>query len=342
MTLKVLDLFSGIGGFALALKHVAETVAYCDINEECRRVLEKNIYLKNIDDAPVFEDVTQIGRKELGNLGINMITAGFPCQDISAANPAGKGLKGERSGLFREILRIIDELGSVKVCMFENSPRILKKGFGYVSREMRKRGFNVVYCVMGARDVGALHKRARWYCLCYKEVGDVVAMKIKTNKIIFKKWDDASCSGEPKIVELKSKKQKNALLARCQMLGNAVVPQCAMYAWNCLVDGVGRGGWSKKNVDVQIVPLKRRAPLGLVFSDGVRTEYADFWHTPCRAIWHHYRSITTRGIKVLSNQLYYSVDSHTGVNKKEYINNYFSNPRFVEFLMGYPKDWTKF
>jgi hypothetical protein len=197
---------------------------------------------------------------------------------------------------------------------------------------------------LGARDVGALHKRERWYCLCYKGAVDLGGMKINTKKILFNKWNDAcndaSCGGVSKIVELKSKKQKNILLKRCQMLGNAVVPQCAMYAWNCLVDAIARGTKGK----VEVSPFKRNGPQGLVFSDGVRTERADFWHTPCRAIWHHYRSITTRGIKVLSNQLYYSVDSRVGKSdneKKDNINKYFSNPVFVEFLMGYPREWTQ-
>ena len=102
--LKVLDLFSGIGGFSLGLERTGgfETVAFCEIDPFCRRVLAK--HWPNVRQ---FKDVTKLRGEDVGP--VDVITGGFPCQDIS---PAGlkQGLDGERSGLWREFARLIGEL----------------------------------------------------------------------------------------------------------------------------------------------------------------------------------------------------------------------------------------
>ena len=81
--LKVLDLFSGIGGFSLGLERTGgfETVAFCEIDPFCRRVLAKHW-----PDVPCFEDVTTLRGEDVGP--VDVISGGFPCQDLSVA---GKG-----------------------------------------------------------------------------------------------------------------------------------------------------------------------------------------------------------------------------------------------------------
>ena len=139
--LRNLDLFSGIGGFSYALRSVAKTVAYCEIDDNCRAVLEQNMTKNRIDHAHIFQDVTNLTKSDLEKLRPNMITAGFPCTDISSANPNGLGLNGLRSGLFSEILRIIDQLRTIDIVFLENSPRILNKGYDYIKAEMERRGY---------------------------------------------------------------------------------------------------------------------------------------------------------------------------------------------------------
>lgn len=84
MKLKVLDLFSGIGGFSLGLERTGgfETVAFCEIDPYCQRVLKKHW-----PNVPIYEDVRNVTREQLAADGIfpNVITGGFPCQDISVA-----------------------------------------------------------------------------------------------------------------------------------------------------------------------------------------------------------------------------------------------------------------
>ena len=168
MNLRILDLFSGIGGFSYAFHGTAKTVAYCDIDEHCQAVLKKNMNRGFIDEAPIFEDITKISKDDIHILKPNMITAGFPCTDISIGNVNGKGLKGARSGLFYEICRLIDELPSVEYVLLENSPVIRIRGLNAVRKELTSRGFKLKWGYFEARMVGALHKRKRWICFGYR------------------------------------------------------------------------------------------------------------------------------------------------------------------------------
>lgn len=107
--LRVLDLFSGIGGFSLGLERTGgfETVAFCEIEEFPRKVLAKHW-----PDVPCYRDVRELtgARLAADGIGVDVICGGFPCQDISFAGK-GAGLAGERSGLFYEIARLAGELG---------------------------------------------------------------------------------------------------------------------------------------------------------------------------------------------------------------------------------------
>jgi DNA (cytosine-5)-methyltransferase 1 len=98
----MVDAFSGIGGFSLALGPVARTVAYIDNNPGANAVLASQIQKGALDAAPILQDITTVSKRHLPVDRIDIVTAGFPCQDISALNPNGRGLSGERSGLFFE------------------------------------------------------------------------------------------------------------------------------------------------------------------------------------------------------------------------------------------------
>ena len=87
--MKHLDLFSGIGGFALAARWVGwETVGFCEIDPYCQKVLAKHW-----PGVPIYEDVRDVTAERLGADGVIamgariIITGGFPCQDISALKP---------------------------------------------------------------------------------------------------------------------------------------------------------------------------------------------------------------------------------------------------------------
>lgn len=96
---------------------------------------------------------------------VDCIHAGFPCQDISVAGN-GAGIDGERSGLYREVVRCI---GVVKprFVFLENSPAIVGRGLGTVLADLAACGYDARWTVLAAADVGAPHQRERWWCFAF-------------------------------------------------------------------------------------------------------------------------------------------------------------------------------
>lgn len=328
MELRLLDLFSGIGGFSIALNSIASTVGYCEIDPNCKKVLEKNMNAGNIDVAPIFNDVCKISKEDLIKIKPNIITAGFPCTDISSANPNGIGLKGEKSGLFKEILRIIDFYNHIDILLLENSPRIIDKGFKYIKYSLVKRGYIVKFCIINAKQVGALHKRERWYCLCFKK--NIMKLPIISSEYLNFNWE--SIYNKEKIINVTDKNRRKNLIIRCKMLGNSIVPQCSMYAWNYLIQ-------HENNPYKILIPFKITKPRTFTYSDGKIIITKKYWATPTVSALHAYKSLTSRGIGVLANQLYYDVNNKIK-NKMKHTKEYFINPIFIENLMGYTNDWT--
>lgn len=177
MTLKVLDLFSGIGGFSLGLEKAGmETVAFCEIDPLARRVLKKHW-----TRVPVFKDVKNL-KYYLGQDSeamvlddgdivdvyagkIDVICGGFPCQDISVAGK-GKGLKGERSGLWTEFKRLIQEI-KPRYAIVENVANLRGKGLAQVIQDLRQIGYDCEWHIISARSVGAPHLRERIWIIAY-------------------------------------------------------------------------------------------------------------------------------------------------------------------------------
>ena len=117
--LKVLDLFSGIGGFSLGLERTGgfETVAFCEIEPFPQKVLKKHW-----PEVPLYEDVRKLTKAKLtadGIAEVDVITGGFPCQDISIAGKQAGISQDTRSGLWSECTRLISELRP-KFAIFEN------------------------------------------------------------------------------------------------------------------------------------------------------------------------------------------------------------------------------
>lgn len=99
-------------------------------------------------------------------LDVSLVTGGFPCQDISAANSNGAGIDGERSGLWREMLRIVRELRPDFV-LVENSAMLLSRGFGRVLGDLASIGFDAEWTVLSACALGAPHTRERLFVVAY-------------------------------------------------------------------------------------------------------------------------------------------------------------------------------
>lgn len=161
--LNALDLFTGIGGITLALRDYVNPIAYCEIDPYCQSVLLSRMQENDLPQAPIWDDIRTLPIGELPD--IDIIYGGFPCQDISCAG-TGKGLEGERSGLFFEIVRLSKEI-QPSFIFLENVPAITTRGGLRVVREIAEMGYDCRWCTISASSVGALHRRERWFLLAH-------------------------------------------------------------------------------------------------------------------------------------------------------------------------------
>lgn len=157
--LKVLDLFSGIGGFSLGLERTGgfETVAFCEIDPFCRKVLAKHW-----PGVPIYEDVRTLKYDR----PVDLICGGFPCQDISTSKEGADGIDGERSGLWKEFARLVCEIRP-RYVLVENVGRLLDRGLGRILADLATIGFDAEWCVLSASFVGAPHARDRTWIIAY-------------------------------------------------------------------------------------------------------------------------------------------------------------------------------
>jgi DNA (cytosine-5)-methyltransferase 1 len=161
--MQVLDLFSGIGGFSLGLERAGmSTVAFCEIDKKCHKVLKKHW-----PDVPIFDDVTTLTKEKLNerSITVDVICGGFPCQDLSVAG-TGKGLEGSRSGLWFEYGRIISELRP-RYVIVENVSALLNRGFDQVLGQLAQIGYDAEWHCIPASAVGAPHRRDRIWIIAY-------------------------------------------------------------------------------------------------------------------------------------------------------------------------------
>lgn len=164
--LNGLSLFSGIGGLDVALLDYVRAIAYCEIDSYCQGMLFSRMADDSIDKAPIWSDIRTLQGVFIAP-EIDIIYGGFPCQDISIAGH-GKGLAGERSGLFFEIVRLAKEI-KPKFIFLENVPAITSRGGLTVVRSIAEMGYDCRWCVISAASVGALHRRERWFLLGYSQ-----------------------------------------------------------------------------------------------------------------------------------------------------------------------------
>lgn len=164
--LNGLDLFSGIGGLTVALSDWVRPIAYCEQDRYDQAVLLSRMQDGEIPCAPIWDDVRTLTSKNFdGRTPIDIVAAGFPCQDISVAG-RGVGLVGERSGLFFEIERLVKETNP-RFVFLENVPAIRTRGLNTVVNTFTELGYDCRWTIVSAAEVGAPHIRKRWFFLAH-------------------------------------------------------------------------------------------------------------------------------------------------------------------------------
>lgn len=239
--LRLLDLFSGIGGFSLGLERTGgfETVAFCEIEPYARAVLAAHW-----PGVPCYDDVTTLTSERLAADGVERVDAisgGFPCQDVSFQGK-GAGLEGARSGLWSEIKRLTREL-QPRFVFVENVSALLDRGMGRVLGDLAEIGYDAEWHCIPASYVGASHERDRVWIIAYpSQINDrsacpqgsaslaeriISASRAPGSNSLCKHEGRATITlgGEPAICELDDGLSYSLVQAQLARLGNTVVPQ---------------------------------------------------------------------------------------------------------------------
>lgn len=155
------SLFSGIGGFDLAADRIGwKNQFHCEKDEFCRKILKRHW-----QNTISYEDITTTDFS-IWNGRIDVLSGGFPCQDISPANFNAQGITGIRSGLWSEFDRAIGEINPNWI-VIENSPNLLKKGFEKVLFDLSNRGYNAEWECISASAFSFPHERKRLFIVAY-------------------------------------------------------------------------------------------------------------------------------------------------------------------------------
>ena len=377
--LTSIDVFSGIGGISSALNGIVQTVLYCERDEYCRDVLLERMGDGMLDKAPIHGDIRNLHVPKEWNAV--MLSGGFPCQDISSIGLQKGINQGERSTLFYEMMRIAKESSTIQVIFFENVANIIKLGLTDVVQECcMNAGFDLKWIVKSAGELGAPHVRNRWFALACKKtfsfedydmcfgVGNEVDAVGNCNwdnepkhRFTFKPDIKADESWDPKWSR------------RCATLGNAVVPKVVREAflelvqshkdWRLLADTLSAYSIPVQDVvsfpDAGLVvdgkmiqmPLKQQSidndkvSLHITLGDE-KINYVKF-PTPRHGNTHA-ASLTARGSRdlptVLTNcdetiEIIKSLGVEYEVGKIYKV--VVPNVNYIEWMMGFPQDWTK-
>ncbi len=241
------SLFSGIGGFdAGADMSGINTIWNCEIEEKQRKVLRKKF-----PNTKQYTDITELKQPEY----VDIISGGFPCQDLSIANVSNKklwkngkviGIKGERSGLWNEMFRIVGKIRP-KYVLIENSPMLLVRGFEQVLCDLSKIGYNAEWQCLFASQFGYNHKRERLYCIAYTSEARCIHHTpiFRGIREILQEWiprqDNISMptqrinrNSDFASLRMDDGFSEELNKSRIEMLGNAVIPTIAHYLFECI------------------------------------------------------------------------------------------------------------
>lgn len=249
--LRELHLFAGAGGGILGGMLLGHTcVCAVEIEPYRRKVLLQRQRDGILPKFPIWDDVrTFDGKPWRGR--VDVVAGGFPCQDISIAKQGANGIEGERSGLWKEQLRVICDVRP-KFGWVENSAALLVRGLGTVLKDLAEIGYNARWDVFRAGELGAWHDRPRLFILAF----DPLQVRIKrqgkrSGARSLGPWRE---TGEKRLREILEAPTSNQgadkpLLSgteyglanwvdRVEAIGDGQVPSVVKLAWETLSEGL--------------------------------------------------------------------------------------------------------
>lgn len=311
-----IDLFSGIGGFTRCLHGISNPLMYCEIDADARSVLKANMAKGALPTANIISDVRNIQKVPAANI----VTAGWPCTGHSVAGKRD-GFSNQASALFAHITDIASASQATLVIL-ENVPAVCKHvvTFQIIQKMFESLGFCMVWTILPAYAVGLPHNRNRWFCVCFKSLHDLLPLEhIQHAPPV----EEPALNGTAKVDALYWKRWK--------LLGLSMVPQCALKAIQLCVHHAINNSTPGKFQCVRAIhdiPAKPNLCLRLVGNN--RVLHKPLWPSP-RTNLHFSPVMTERTARDLQNAVkYYELSQGA------------PSIMWVEWLMGYPEDYTRF
>lgn len=220
--LKALDLFSGTGGIAYALRGLCTTVAYVEIARESQASIRGNIARGYIDDAPIHGDIRTFDATPYKGQ-VDLVAFGSPCVGFSQSGRR-QGFENEQSALFFEAARIVRECTPDLVIM-ENVASILFQGMESTVQTLDQAGYDCAWCCGKAWQVGAPQIRYRWFLVGYRRGSDILRRTLPVDLTRYTRhdWSVEPCQ---RMIIPPGAPQKAEALKRIGLVGNGVVPDC--------------------------------------------------------------------------------------------------------------------
>ncbi len=301
--MKVLSLFSGIGGFDEGFERAGMSIdSVCDVDKYALGVLKRHFPF-----AKQYDDVRKIGEKTHERGSVDVICGGFPCQDVSIAGKR-KGIAGERSGLWFEFARVIDEL-KPKWVVIENVAGLLSSNKGRdmetIVRSLVEFGYGVCWRVLDAQYFGIAQRRRRVFIVASLGNGRAAEVLFEREGI---RWDTPSRRKTGKGIA-------NTFTVRSGKSGGG----------KDVIDGLlnDQGGVVMGLENGEVSPTLRKETKG---------------HLP--VIWHNHQQ---DGSVRIQKDISPTVSKHwgTGGNNVPFVGVRRLTPLECEKLQGFPSFWTE-
>lgn len=230
-----LALFAGAGGGILGGKLLGwRTVCAVEWEPYPASVLCARQNDGLLPPFPVWDDVQTFDGKPWRGI-VDVVSGGFPCQDISSTG-TGKGLSGERSSMWHHMARVVGEIRP-RFVFVENSPMLVTRGLDRVIGDLTTLGYDTRWIVMGASDVGANHQRDRIWI--FGKVANANVPQLKGSKLSSGTSKGYAIAGDARWWKDSSNVHRvddgvAARVDRLKAIGNGQVPLCAATAWQIL------------------------------------------------------------------------------------------------------------
>jgi DNA (cytosine-5)-methyltransferase 1 len=346
--LKLLDLFSGIGGFSLGLESTGyfQTIAFVEKDKFCRQVLQKNF-----NNIPIEEDIRNVRGS---NYAADVITGGFPCQPFSVAGKR-KGTDDDRY-LWDETIRVVAEC-KPRWFIGENVEGLININNGMVLRQVQtdleEQGFQVQCIVIPASGIGAWHQRKRIWIVAYSDSNrhsnkirgsstkeERISQEHRQDHNTTRKSSRASSVWETNNQHVPNTDTGFGIRENQEIQTGGTPLSMAVKMFPTPTAGCVEGGEQSSRVEMTenggFILRKKNKPemtFGAKLSDAMIFLEKQLYNTP-----------TTNDAKNLTFP-------KSQTNRTSIVGNLIQqeqikpggklNPNFVEFLMGYPMNWTK-